>query len=308
MEYFHLKDTFSFEDIQSLIDSEAEESTYLEFKSAGALDKTDKKKDEIAKDISAFANSDGGLLIYGIDEINHKAKEVSFINGIIYTKEWLENVISSKIQRPVRSLKIFPIRINNDIEQSIYVVKISPSKEIPHQASGKFFRRANFAVYTMQEYEIRNMYNLRQKTELNILDIKKCNFDVQNSQKVRPDFYPVISIKNISESIEFHYKIEIGITPSIHIEMNSPINKYENGYIDNLKIFSIPNDSPLYQNEIKTYNNFIWLKINRQSFVSFQDAILKIRLYYSNGIVEKEFLFNDYFLINNRKITIDDLL
>ena len=55
-------------DIQSLIDNNVEESIHLDFKAAAALDKSEKKKDEIAKDVSSFANSDGGVIVYGISE------------------------------------------------------------------------------------------------------------------------------------------------------------------------------------------------------------------------------------------------
>ncbi|MCD9015178.1 AlbA family DNA-binding domain-containing protein [Parachryseolinea silvisoli] len=62
MNNFFDKTDFSFDDIRSLINNEVEESIHLDFKDAAALDKSDRKKDEISKDISAFANSDGGII------------------------------------------------------------------------------------------------------------------------------------------------------------------------------------------------------------------------------------------------------
>ena len=41
------------------------------------MSKDDKKKAEIAKDVSAFANSDGGIILYGIEEQEHKAHALS---------------------------------------------------------------------------------------------------------------------------------------------------------------------------------------------------------------------------------------
>jgi len=52
--------------IQNFIKSEIEESLTLEYKSGEALEKTEHKKREITKDVSAMANSAGGLLIYGL--------------------------------------------------------------------------------------------------------------------------------------------------------------------------------------------------------------------------------------------------
>lgn len=62
MDFFE-KEDYNIDDIIALIDNEAEESVHLDFKAAGALSKDDKKKAEIAKDVSAFANSDGGIIV-----------------------------------------------------------------------------------------------------------------------------------------------------------------------------------------------------------------------------------------------------
>ena len=57
----------SIADLQSLIDNEIEESTELEYKSSFGIDKENKKwKIELAKDVSAMANANGGTIVYGI--------------------------------------------------------------------------------------------------------------------------------------------------------------------------------------------------------------------------------------------------
>lgn len=52
--------------ILDLINNGIEENLHLEYKSSSSLERTEGKKKEISKDISAFANSDGGTIIYGI--------------------------------------------------------------------------------------------------------------------------------------------------------------------------------------------------------------------------------------------------
>ena len=63
--------TWAKEDLQRLIDEGVEENWQLDYKSSLALNK--ERKTEIAKDVSAFANSGGGIIVYGIceDEQNH---------------------------------------------------------------------------------------------------------------------------------------------------------------------------------------------------------------------------------------------
>ena len=54
-------------DLLALISAGVEESAALDYKRADSLNKRDdKKKTEITKDVSSFANSAGGTIIYGI--------------------------------------------------------------------------------------------------------------------------------------------------------------------------------------------------------------------------------------------------
>ena len=55
----------SLEDIQFLINNSVEESTELEYKRSFAKANKDWKK-ELAKDVSAMANSNGGIIVYGL--------------------------------------------------------------------------------------------------------------------------------------------------------------------------------------------------------------------------------------------------
>ena len=103
------KEILTENDLQQLINSQYEESINLEFKSSDSLDFDNKSKLEILKDVSAFSNSAGGYIVYGINEKNHKADSFSFVDGSTYTKEWLEQVIQTGIQRKIDGLTIKPV-------------------------------------------------------------------------------------------------------------------------------------------------------------------------------------------------------
>lgn len=87
------------EALEKLIQSAIEESTTLEYKTAYALSKTDgQKRSEISKDISAFANSAGGVLIYGVRESalqNGRRLPEKFdpVDAQDITREWLDQLI-----------------------------------------------------------------------------------------------------------------------------------------------------------------------------------------------------------------------
>lgn len=204
MDFFE-KTEYSIDDITALIDNEAEESVHLDFKAAGSLSKDDKKKAEIAKDVSAFANSDGGIVVYGIEERDHKAYALSYIDGNTYTKEWLEQVIQDNIQRRIEGLEIFPIRDNGDITKSIYVVKIPRSSNTPHMSADKcYYKRNNFRSVKMEEYEVRDLFYRESTPNLKIAGYILYEQD-SNDEVVKYHFG--VQIWNDSNVISTVYKL-----------------------------------------------------------------------------------------------------
>src|SRR5687767_12101490 len=83
------------ERLLSLIAAKIEEGLTLDYKAAGALANIPVNKKEITKDISAFANSAGGTIIYGVTENGHLPGELDPIDRGVTTKEWLESVIQN---------------------------------------------------------------------------------------------------------------------------------------------------------------------------------------------------------------------
>lgn len=144
--------------LEDLIHKKLEESQYLEYKASGALINNDRNKKEISKDISSFANADGGMIIYGISEENHLPIAIDPINRTNTTKEWLDHVIQS-IRPILKGIIIHPVEINNDSDLVVYVVEI-PKGETAHQAiDKKYYRRHNFNSIPMYDYEIRDVMN-----------------------------------------------------------------------------------------------------------------------------------------------------
>lgn len=68
--------------LRTFISAADTERTDFDFKACAALNGTDKKKHEAAKDVSAFANAEGGVIIYGAKEIpDGSAKHYKFDDG-----------------------------------------------------------------------------------------------------------------------------------------------------------------------------------------------------------------------------------
>lgn len=151
------------DDVARLVADKVGESLTLEFKSCDALMKTEERKREISKDVSAFANSAGGVIIYGLIEYRetHNAAEID--DGYDPSKisnEWLEQVINSNIQRRIEGLRIKTIALNKrNPVRVIYVVSIPESNRAPHMAADhRFYKRFELQSVAMEEYEVRERF------------------------------------------------------------------------------------------------------------------------------------------------------
>lgn len=144
-------------DLLAMVANEVQESLELDYKRSDALAKTDKAKNEISKDVSAFANSAGGRIIYGVVEQGHKPIGLDAgSDPAEITREWLEQVINSTIQQRIPGVRIKAISLSAGGQA--FVVDIPRSETGPHQASDKrYYRRFEFQSVPMHDYEVRDV-------------------------------------------------------------------------------------------------------------------------------------------------------
>lgn len=124
-------------DIRALIEREVGESRILDYKRE-MYSNSDADKRDLACDISAFANSDGGFLIVGIecDEEGNKPVEVIGIdsNGL---EARIESVCLDRIDEPLSNgrdyrLKIVPLA---NLARVVLVIQTFESLRAPHVVS-----------------------------------------------------------------------------------------------------------------------------------------------------------------------------
>ncbi|MEH2056526.1 MAG: ATP-binding protein [Nostoc sp.] len=153
---------WSEETILSMIKDRVQESLELDYKESPAIfPLTDKKKIELSKDVSAFANSAGGRIIYGIKENGQIPSEIDTgFDPNALSKERLEQTINSNIHPRINELIIKQIElITTNPGHVLYVVSIpQATTRAPHQAADKrYYKRFNFESVAMEDYEIRDI-------------------------------------------------------------------------------------------------------------------------------------------------------
>lgn len=284
MRSFYDKDDYTIEDIQSLIDTQAEETIYLDFKSAGSLEKSDKKRIELSKDVASFANSDGGIIVYGIKEVNHVATEFTFIDGNEFTKEWIEQVINSYVQRRIPDVKIYPIRFDGDIKKSIYIVKIPYSYDAPHLSKDhRYYKRFNFMSVPMEEYEVRQSYERRTNSKL-IIDNWGSKIEIKNDNVI---VTLEASVYNDGRASELNYKTNIYLWPFnslLTIGWPNTITNNDFTRLEDKKVkISAVAVMPIYPEETVTTIRF-QMTIRRENIdEALKDLNAEIRVLYAHG-------------------------
>jgi hypothetical protein len=163
-------------DLLDMVKAGTQESIELDFKESKALLNVKGQKDvryEISKDISALANSAGGVLIYGMVEDKRTHVAASLDAGsdpTVITKEWLQQIINSTIHRKIDGVRVNQVPLTKHGSGNVaYVVYVPQSTRAAHQAlDKKFYKRYEFESVPMEEYEVRDLYNRSEVPDLRI--------------------------------------------------------------------------------------------------------------------------------------------
>ncbi|GAB4393083.1 MAG: hypothetical protein Tsb005_09850 [Gammaproteobacteria bacterium] len=148
-----------------------EENGMLDYKEGAPLLGDDKNKEEFAADVVSFANTAGGILIYGIREKNGVPEEIvpfsvdDLQKGIDTLKLKIDQILKSKITPELYGCKIESI---NQGEKFVLIIKISKSFNAPHavvKSSGecRFYGRRQAGKKEIYSYnEIKNAFTLNE--------------------------------------------------------------------------------------------------------------------------------------------------
>lgn len=151
-------------EIQSLIGN-ISESNDLEFKRGDVLDNIQNLhvKEELIRDVSAFANSGGGTIIYGIAEDKQQTRFAAALSPTTNTKIdelQLTQLIRNGLDPLFNKFNVHCIDVPS--EGKIFVISIDQA-DTAHQCKSdlKYYHRVGQHRPAMCDYEIRDVMNRR---------------------------------------------------------------------------------------------------------------------------------------------------
>ncbi len=261
-------DQITEEDLQALKDNKVSEHKTIEYKQA-LPGNTDKEKKEFLADVSSFANTSGGDLIFGIIEDRRtgapKSLEGLSIDNVDQEILRLENMIRDGIEPRISSITISP-PINLSNSKVALVIRIPKSWRSPHrvtyQGHDKFYSRSSNGKYVLDVAELRAVFNLSET----VIDRIR-NFRQDRVSKIFANETPVPFYENA--------KIVLHLIPIISF---NPAQSYDIGIIA-----SNPTSMP----PIRSGG---WSRYNLDGFLTYdEDQEGKSRSYvqlFRSGIIE----------------------
>lgn len=210
--------------LNQMIADGVEENLSLDYKGADSLIKSDSKKSEITKDVSSFANSSGGVLIYGITEYKdeprkHLPERLDPIQRSEISKEWLDQVIQS-IQPRIEGVVIHPITISEADNTVCYVVEV-PQSHTAHMARDhRYHKRHNFTTARMHDYEVRDVMNRPTHPK-----IKASIFINKLTSRIKPEGTIMVRLENVGRVLARHVMVELEVPIDLNgiIKVEDPV-------------------------------------------------------------------------------------
>lgn len=172
-----LRDTFDAIDlatIQAYVTDQREEDLHLDFKNVqtAALTRDDRKTFSVA--LSGFANSDGGIIIWGVDarpnaqgvdcasalnEINNARQCLTRLNDL--TGQLVSPIVDGVAHRAILSVG----------DAGFCASLVPPSDRGPHMAGGgedRYYKRSGSSFYRLEHFDVADMFGRRGRSALTV--------------------------------------------------------------------------------------------------------------------------------------------
>lgn len=151
--------------------SAATNSTLRETATFDAKKEVPSKNIETAKDVSALANSAGGVLLYGVAEDSNKLLTIADPIPLAGQRERIEQIVRTSVDE-VPAFSINAIQSANDSSLGYLVVIVPPSERAPHmvivKGERRFYGRGETGNYILSQVEVARLYERRRQSEFNL--------------------------------------------------------------------------------------------------------------------------------------------
>lgn len=264
-------------DLQALIDDEIAEDLHIEYKESRLLAREPQSAKDacvktLTKTVSAFNNSDGGVIVIGMRERrkgNRNCPE-SFDEGVSesdFSKTWLVQIINSNISPSIPDLRVNLVKLKGEQEGRVACVIHVPKGTRAVQAKDlRYYQRVEDQSLPMRDFQIRDVNNRSLGPDLRMSFIippgQGNQLTVRDRQDKTNPFSIAIVAWNLSDTLAelalFRIILpellapskpkgfdEIGISPRIHLQYKGrETEAYSKIYS---RYYRVPESPPIFK-------------------------------------------------------------
>ncbi|TGK59194.1 ATP-binding protein [Leptospira wolffii] len=216
MEILELFHSINKEVLDSYLKEGKEESLYLDFKRLKSLNfNSEDDKNNLAKALSGYANSSGGIIIWGIDTEKidgiDRAKEYALIENVDLALARIEQLTGELVSPKIVGVLNRSIKIEDS--KGVIATFIPESVSPPHMAISKlhqYYKRSGDSFYKMEHFDIADMFGRRRNPSLEFV------YSIDNNGRSEDTIYAKIAVglRNTGRGLARF--------PMLQIALNSP--------------------------------------------------------------------------------------
>lgn len=217
IEYFNNLDI---NQINDFISTKTEEDLYIEFKHATFPEQKEFDIKNFSKCLSGFANSEGGIIIWGINASKNEhgldcASEKKPIRELTKFSNFLKRHEGKIVSATISGIEYKKIEESQGIDTGYLAVYIPKSDLIPHMANkdgNHYFKRSADNFYRCEHFDIVDMFNRKVKPNLSfgIFNFLKTKTG-HNSDIIKFKLETLLYLRNDSNVLAKYPMVEINI-------------------------------------------------------------------------------------------------
>lgn len=192
-------------EVRDFVKNQIAEDLFLEFKTANYPSGIDFDKKNFSKCLSGFANSSGGILIWGISAKEQKnkadvANELKPIQDLISFENYLKKNEGNAIVPLIEGVEYR--RIFESENSGYLLVYIPQSDRAPHMglfADKRYYKRSGDSFYMCEHFDLIDMLNRKTSPKVAIeFKNQKTSKEVKN-QVINYRYQGIFCVKNIGQ-------------------------------------------------------------------------------------------------------------
>ncbi|WP_044796993.1 helix-turn-helix domain-containing protein [Bacillus cereus] len=233
-----------YKEISRMIKQQQEESVFLDFKLKSLPDGSKISKDDkrnYAKALSAFANTSGGVIVWGVNaRKNEDGLDAATNEELIINAKAFQTTLNSLLSDALTPLlpDIQNIFIPKSNTNDGFVVTYVPASDLPpHQAllgENKYYMRIGDSFNQMEHTHLSDAFGRRQRPVLEVYYEIQEHLLSGSGPEREHDLSLIVGIRNIGRYV--------AVYPAIQIKAEKNLYLHE-GYEEGLKLVPQTNDS-----------------------------------------------------------------